>query len=75
MRLTRYQSDPPGHQTRYVLEFNDAELVAAKLYPADRALLAECDGPDATVSDRLLGLELLARRIEEAHAAGGEGSA
>lgn len=50
----------------FALTISHSALVRPKLTPFDRKLLAECSSPDATVADRLLGLELLARRIEEA---------
>lgn len=64
MMLTAYREGPD--EQVWVLKIPDADIVRAKLDRIDRKFLAECDGPDATISDRLLGLETLVRRIEEA---------
>ena len=48
----------------YNLEINQVDLVRAKLHDFDRRLLADCDTSDK-VSDKLLALETIARRIEE----------
>lgn len=62
-----YESSEYADVRTFTLTLSDAALRRAKLTPFDRKLLAECDGPDATVSDKLLGLETLVRRIEEAN--------
>jgi hypothetical protein len=41
--------------------------IAARFDDVDRAVLADCAKPDATIADQLLALELIARRIEETH--------
>jgi hypothetical protein len=57
----------------YRLRIDGGELMRAKLYPFDRALLRDIEtSDDVTVADQLLGLEMLARRIEESRA--GEGT-
>ncbi len=62
----RLDEDSSRDQHRYVLTIERAERLKVTLSPADELLLAECTGrPDATISDTLLALELLARRIEE----------
>ncbi len=48
----------------YHLRIFAADIVAMKLQPFDRALLAECEQSDK-ISDNLLALETTARRIEE----------
>lgn len=50
----------------YRLTIRDEDVRRTRLLEVDRKLLAECESTDATVADRLLGLELLVRRIEEA---------
>lgn len=52
-------------ERRVVITITDAELKTMRLYPFDRALLDDCESDDATIADKLLGLELIARRIEE----------
>ena len=47
------------------LVITQADYDRMRLDPGDRMILDDCDGPDATISDRLLGLELIARRVEE----------
>jgi len=59
------QIDRGARTRRYVVTITDDELVAAKFYPFDRKLLAECDTNDATIADQVLALELVTRRIEE----------
>lgn len=58
-----------NHKDRDEVEFRltitDLEMVKMKLHPFDRALIADCDSSD-TISDKLLALETIARRIEEA---------
>lgn len=49
----------------YTLTISGGDLARVKLSGYDRRVLADCNGAEATISDRLLGLELLARRIEE----------
>jgi hypothetical protein len=41
------------------------DLTALRLTPADRLVLHDCEAPDATPADWLLGLELLFRRLGE----------
>lgn len=52
--------------TVFQLRLADADLRNVKLSHFERAVIRECDSPDASLADRLLGLELLARRLEEA---------
>jgi len=49
----------------YTLYIDDLDIVRAKFQPWDFAVLADCGKDDRTVADRLLALELIARRIEE----------
>jgi hypothetical protein len=49
----------------YTLRITNDELVRARLQPFDRLLIADCEGKDSTISDKLLALETIARRIEE----------
>jgi hypothetical protein len=62
----RHHASVIGDFDVYELLIPRRDQVRAKLTQHDRAVLAECDSPDATIADRLLGLELLVRRIEEA---------
>lgn len=57
------------------LEITDADTrQMARLDGFDRELLKQCNDPEASVSDRLLGFEMLARKIEQG-AAGRERAA
>lgn len=47
---------------------DDFDCLAANLTNFDKVLLAECNRPDATAADRVLGVEVLVRRIEETKA-------
>jgi hypothetical protein len=51
----------------YTLRISPEEMVRARLQPFDRKLFADCAGSNK-VSDQLLALETLTRRIEEANA-------
>lgn len=48
-----------------VIRIPRTDLLTVSLDKFDQMLVKECDGPDAKLSDRLLGLETLIRRIEE----------
>lgn len=52
-----------GERT-YTLKVNDYELLMATLERYDRMFIAECES-SGRVSDKLLALETIARRIEE----------
>jgi len=51
--------------TAYTLYLTDADLMVIRLRPEDLLLFKECDSEGATISDKLLALETLARRVEE----------
>ena len=61
MELTQ-ERDEVGY-TIYRLVIPDIELVRCKLYQHDWLLLNECE-QSGLISDKLLGLETIARRIE-----------
>jgi hypothetical protein len=61
MILERHASDG----LRVTLSIAERELMSMKLLPGDQLLLNDCDREDASIADRLLALELIARRIEE----------
>lgn len=48
----------------YTLKVRGDELVTATLFPFDRRLIAECEASDK-ISDKLLALETIVRRVEE----------
>lgn len=56
--------DALTHDNIFIFKFNRMELLHVKLYPCDRLLFDECEKSNK-VSDKLLALELIARRIEE----------
>lgn len=48
------------------LEIDATDVLEAALDPTDRALLRECEH-SSSISDKLLALETIARRVEEAY--------
>ena len=51
-------------EQRYLITISYNEWVEAKFHSMDKTLFEECDKSEK-VSDKLLGLETLVRRIEE----------
>lgn len=49
----------------YTLEIEKQELIEVKLFKHDKILLDDCSKKGRKISDILLGLELLSRRIED----------
>ena len=47
------------------LRITATEMQRVHLDRFDRLLLNDCGGPNASISDRILGLETLCRRIEQ----------
>lgn len=62
MKLTCIK-DVKNQQTIYKLGISDAEFVRAVFYGFDRLFIDECEQSDR-VSDKLLALETITRRIE-----------
>jgi hypothetical protein len=56
------------NETLYYLRISDCELVMAELDTFDIMLIRECD-TSASVADKLLALETIVRRIEQAKGA------
>jgi hypothetical protein len=56
--------DPTNLTNTVTIEINDLEMVLLKLDRFDRLLLDECNKSNK-ISDKLLALECMARRIEE----------
>ena len=65
MELVSYKDDAKGI-IHYHLKIADTDTVKMKLHPFDAALLSECERSDK-VSDKILALETITRRIEEAN--------
>ena len=65
MRLVTTRSEQ-GDGYVVQLKLDASDLVMAKLTPHDRMLLSECENSSA-ISDKLLALETIARRVEEAY--------
>lgn len=63
MRLNFVRDDKYGEQI-YTLRILDEERVRMRLHESDHLLLKECEASNK-VSDKLLALETIARRIEE----------
>lgn len=55
----------PMENTKYVLEIDSIDLVKANFDKFDLLLLRDCESKDAKISDHLLALEMICRRIEE----------
>jgi hypothetical protein len=53
------------HNLRFSGIVRGSDLTGLNLSPADRLVLHECEAPDATPADWLLGLELIFRRLGE----------
>lgn len=49
----------------FILTISISDYVKARFDNFDEALLRECKREDATIADKLLALEMVARRIEE----------
>lgn len=49
----------------YTIKIERRELIHTTFYSFDRALFDDCNTENVTIADRLLALELIARRIEE----------
>jgi hypothetical protein len=64
MKLTQ-QRELITNATIYVLRIEDLDLVLAPLDSFDLMLLRECSD-SASIADKLLALECIARRIEQA---------
>jgi hypothetical protein len=52
-------------ETTYTLKITHSDMEKARIKPYDQVLFDDCNGEDATISDKLLALETLARRVEE----------
>lgn len=63
MQLTA-QVDPKNLRRVFVLEIHESELIRVPLTAADRLVLQDCESSDS-VADKLLALELIARKIEQ----------
>ena len=68
MKLTRHRA-PDRDEIVFTLTITGADYDRARLFPFDRMLLRECE--DGSIADKLLGLETMARRVEEAYARSG----
>jgi hypothetical protein len=66
MNFTYHREEPSGKRV-YHLEIDEMDLILCNLNWFDRAVIADCDSEGATIADKLLALELITRRIEEAH--------
>lgn len=59
-----WERDSQNDTIRYTVEITSQDLEEARLTAFDRRLIHECEG-SSRVSDKLLALETLARRIED----------
>jgi len=49
----------------FILTVTVLDYVKAKFDNLDRMLLRDCESKDATIADKLLALEMIARRVED----------
>lgn len=56
-------TDPATNVTQVVIEIHPLDMVGVKLYPHDRLLLLRECNTSLKISDKLLALECIARRI------------
>jgi len=61
----QYRRDLTTNATHYYLVLEDADVAWAPLDQFDRMLIKECEG-SKSIADKLLALECIARKIEEA---------
>jgi hypothetical protein len=66
VRLERH-TDPLADAVVFTLVIDAVDFARSPLDARDRLLIDECSLPTATIADRLLGLETIARRIEQTH--------
>jgi hypothetical protein len=60
-----YWRDPGTLTRKYTIEIKDCDILRMRRFDhLDTLLISECEGSES-VSDKVLGLELLTRRIEE----------
>ena len=57
------EKDIENQQTRYTLVMTDLDLIKVRLGAFDKLLIDKCEQSDK-VSDKLLGLETIARKVE-----------
>lgn len=67
MKITKHE-DKANNETVYTLRLTPLDITASldRMTGWDRRLIAECQS-STKISDTLLGLELIARKREEAH--------
>jgi hypothetical protein len=63
--MTKLESYRKDFSTVYKLTIDDVDRIKLRLDRFDTLLVEECDGPTASLSDRLLGLETIVRRMGE----------
>ncbi len=63
MMLEKWR-DPANQQDVFQIKIRDSDYVLAELQPFDRLLIKECE-KSQLVSDKLLALETIIRRMEE----------
>ena len=66
MKLEMYKEDS-GENTIYRLTISRLDMAHVKFDKFDRKLIEECSAEkdDATISDQLLALEMITRRVEQ----------
>ena len=52
-------------ETTYTLKITYSDMDQARIRPEDHVLFDDCNRKESSISDKLLALETLARRIEE----------
>lgn len=62
--ILKMNEDYEKRKRRYILEIDDDDLKKMDLTEHDNLILRDCEGKDRTISDKLIGLEVIARAIE-----------
>jgi hypothetical protein len=65
MRFTATRDDKT-RKTTYVLEVDESERVAAQFDKWDQHIIESCSQEGGAISHKLIALEVIVRRIEEA---------
>lgn len=67
MRFVQY-TEPTTLEQVFTVRWMRDDLERLRLDPIDQALIDECNREDATLADRLLGLQTIAFRLEQQQA-------
>lgn len=60
------EHDPKAREHRFVITIPEVDYGKVRYSAFDMALLRDCQSDDATIADKVLALEMVCRRIQEA---------